>query len=66
MTKENVKMLYAHYKKMEAEGHPEYPTKLQGAIKSRGAMNRKELETARPWLLEEKPEKEEPKSKGKK
>ena len=66
MTKENSKMLYAHYKKMETEGNPLYASKLQGAIKSRGKMNREEIERACPWLVEiKKPEvKDGKKSKG--
>ena len=58
LTKENIKRLYAHYKNMEANGNSLYKSALQGAIKSRGKLNRIELEAARPWLLEEKAEKE--------
>ena len=71
MTKENVIMLWKHFKKMEEEGNSNYGPSLQSAIKTRGKLNRIEIEAARPWLLEEieKPTpspKEETKSKEKK
>lgn len=46
-------MLWNHFKKMEENGNHLYSTTMQGAIKTRGAMNRKELEMARPWILDE-------------